>query len=322
MIKPLVSIIIPCYNRADIIEPAIASVQAQTFQDWELIVLDDGSSDNIRGIMTKFMETDPRIRLVCHTQNQGEPAARNTGISVALGRFIAFLDSDDEWLPEKLEHQVAAVMAMPDPENVFCVTQTLVMLSATRRIIRPLQPPAPGRSFAEFLYNDGGFAQSSSFFLSTALARRFPFRESLTQMVDHLFFMEVGAFGTAYVLVPEPLTIWHNEARPDRVSLSDNLAKWRTTMQLFFDSTANLIPPHVRIACEARFLSGILWQTSRIESLKLLLRAWRSRALSTRQVAMLFCRNAMSHRTYDAVRHWLTSLQQGREVLARCRGIA
>ena len=52
MIKPLVSIIIPCYNRADIIEPAIASVQAQTFQDWELIVLDDGSSDNIRGIMT------------------------------------------------------------------------------------------------------------------------------------------------------------------------------------------------------------------------------------------------------------------------------
>lgn len=307
--SPVVSVIVPCYNRANLIETAIASVQSQTFQDWELVVVDDGSSDNLREVLLRYAD-DPRIRLVCHTKNRGEPAARNTGIELALGRFIAFLDSDDEWLSEKLERQVAAVLAMPDPDKVFCVTQTLIMLSDNRRIIRPRRGPAAGRSFAEFLYNDGGFAQSSSFFLSTALARQFPFRETLTQMVDHLFFMEVGASGATYVLVASPLTIWHNEARPDRVSLSDSLAKWRGTVQLFFDSAANLLPPHVRLACEARFLSGVLWQISPAESLALLLRARRNRALSTRQVVVLFCRNAMPSRIYDTIRHWLAFLHR------------
>jgi Glycosyl transferase family 2 len=317
-VKPLVSVIVPCYNGAHEIEQAIASVQAQTFQDWELVVVDDGSSDNLSEVLSRYAD-DGRIRLVRHAKNRGGPAARNTGIAAALGRFVAFLDSDDLWLPAKLERQVAAVTAMPHPERVFCVTQTLVMLSERRRIVRPLQGPAPGRSFAEFLYNDGGFAQSSSFFLSTTLARQFSFRESLTQMEDHLFFIEAGASGAAYVLVREPLTIWHNEARPHRVSLSDSLAKWRATVQLFFDSAAKLMPPHVMIACEARFLSSVLWQTAPVESLKLLLRAQRSGALSTRQVAMLFCRNVMPPRTYDAVRHWLTSLQQGRRATKRCR---
>ena len=105
-------------------------------------------------------------------------------------------------------------MAAPDPDLVFCVTQTIVILSEHRRIVRPIRGPAPGRSFAEFLYNDGGFAQSSSFFLAKSLAQRFPFREDLRQMVDHLFFMELGAAGASYLLVPEPLTVWHNEERP------------------------------------------------------------------------------------------------------------
>jgi glycosyltransferase involved in cell wall biosynthesis len=307
MTSPLVTVIIPCFNRASIIAPAIESVRAQTFEDWELVVVDDGSSDNLREMIGEFSATDPRIQLVCHDRNRGEPAARNTGIAAARGRFITFLDSDDEWLPEKLEHQVKAVLAAPDPDNVFCVTRTIVKLSSTHQIIRPLHPPASGRSFAEFLYNDGGFAQSSSFFLGTELAKRFPFREDLKQMVDHLFFMEVGAAGAAYLLVREPLTIWHNEARPDRISMSDSLGKWRATVQLFFESAGGLLPPRARVACEARFLSGILWQTAPIDSLKLLLRARRSRALSTRQIVALFCRNAMSPTLYNSIRHRLPS---------------
>ena len=307
MSKPLVTVIIPCFNRASIIAPAIKSVQAQTLKNWELVVVDDGSSDNIRQVIDGFSSTDPRIRLVCHSQNRGEPTARNTGISVARARFIAFLDSDDEWLPKKLDHQVNAVLAMPEPDNVFCVTQTVVKLSDTYQVIRPLHPPAPGRSFAEFLYNDGGFAQSSSFFLSTELAKRFPFRADLKNMVDHLFFMEVCGSGAVYVLVQTPLTIWHNETRPDRVSMSDNLDTRRTTVERFFESAGQLLPSHTRLACEARFLSGILWHTSPVESLKLLLRARRRHALTTRQITILFCRNAMPPTLYNAIRHWLPS---------------
>src|SRR5215469_1652028 len=303
---PLVSVIVPCYNRAHIIARAVDSARDQTMQDWELVIVDDGSSDDIVGALMAY-RNDERIRLVRHTCNRGEPAARNTGIQAARGRFIAFLDSDDVWLPEKLARQTKTIMAAPNPDFVFCVTRTIVILSAHRRIVRPVRGPAPGRSFAEFLYNDGGFAQSSSFFLAKSLAQRFPFRQDLRQMVDHLFFMEVGAAGASYLLVPEPLTVWHNEERPDRISMGDDLAKWRKIVQQFSEEAAPFVPSHVLLAGEARFLSGHLWKASPRESIKLLLRARRGGALSSRQAFSLFCRNALPRQRYDFVRHWLTT---------------
>src|SRR5262249_38770907 len=135
---PTVSVITPCYNRARSIAAAIESVQCQTVQDWELVVVDDGSADNLEETIQDYSD-DVRIRLVRHAYSRGEPAARNTGIAAAHGRFVAFLDSDDLWLPEKLARQVAAVMAMPDPDRVFCITRVIVILSNRRRIIRPLK---------------------------------------------------------------------------------------------------------------------------------------------------------------------------------------
>lgn len=318
LVKPLVSVIIPCYNRASIIRLAIDSVWRQTFGDWELIIVDDGSSDNLTEAL-RIYDEDPRIRLVRHSRNLGEPAARNTGIAAALGRFVAFLDSDDEWLPQKLEQQLSAILAAPDPDNVFCVTQTIVMLSARHCIVRPLHGPAPGRSFGEFLYNDGGFAQSSSFLLAKSLASRFPFRENLMQMVDHLFFIELGAAGATYLQVPEPLAIWHNETRPDRVSLADSLAQWRATLRYFCDEAASMEPPHVLAACEARVLSGVLWRTDPLESLQLLARAWRDGVLSTQQVMMLLCRNTLPSRVYDPARQLYDSARHSVALLQRSR---
>ena len=96
---PEVSIILPTYNRADTLPRAIASVLAQSFGDWELIVVDDGSTDNTAAIAENI---DPRIRLVRQV-NGGCYVARNHGIRVSTGKFITFLDSDDEWLPHYLE---------------------------------------------------------------------------------------------------------------------------------------------------------------------------------------------------------------------------
>jgi glycosyltransferase involved in cell wall biosynthesis len=101
---PLVTVIIPTYNRAHLLSRAIRSVLCQTFQEWELIIVDDGSVDNTEEIVKSF--SDPRIRYIRHQANRGSSAARNTGIQMARGKYIAFLDSDDEWLPEKLEKQL------------------------------------------------------------------------------------------------------------------------------------------------------------------------------------------------------------------------
>lgn len=99
---PLVSIIIPTYNRGWILKEAINSVLAQDFTDFELIVVNDGSTDKTQDILNTYNEDIRALR----QNNQGVSAARNAGIASALGRFIAFLDSDDLWLPKKLSTQI------------------------------------------------------------------------------------------------------------------------------------------------------------------------------------------------------------------------
>jgi len=114
---PRVSVILPTYNRAHIVSRAIQSVLDQTYQDFEIIIVDDGSSDKTKEVIQKF--TDRRIRYVRHQQNKGGSAARNTGIKFAKGEYIAFQDSDDEWLPQKLKIQMETFEIVPSEVGVI-----------------------------------------------------------------------------------------------------------------------------------------------------------------------------------------------------------
>jgi glycosyltransferase involved in cell wall biosynthesis len=111
---PLVSVIMPAFNRADTIRRAIRSVQAQTFTDWELIVVDDGSTDDTVALIEGC---DPRLKLI-RQENQGTAGARNVGLSASAGSYVAFLDSDDEWLPHHLELCVGFLEAFPEEQFV------------------------------------------------------------------------------------------------------------------------------------------------------------------------------------------------------------
>lgn len=101
----LVSIVIPLYNRAATIQRAIDSALNQTYTDIEVLVIDDGSIDNSVEMLDKY-KNDDKVKIFCQETNQGANAARNRGIMEAVGEYIAFLDSDDEWFPEKLEKQL------------------------------------------------------------------------------------------------------------------------------------------------------------------------------------------------------------------------
>ena len=100
-----VSIIIPVYNRELLLKRALQSVFQQSFKKFEVIVVDDGSTDNLEGVLKNF--SDPRLKIIKHSNNRGAAAARNTAIKAAQGDLIAFLDSDDEWCPTKLEEQIS-----------------------------------------------------------------------------------------------------------------------------------------------------------------------------------------------------------------------
>ncbi|MEN3036863.1 MAG: glycosyltransferase family 2 protein [Candidatus Methanosuratincola petrocarbonis] len=102
----LVSIITPCHNSSEFISQTIDSVLAQKYENWEMILVDDRSTDNTVQIIEDYMKRDSRIRLIKLEKNCGPAVARNRAIEEARGRYIAFLDSDDIWLPEKLEKQI------------------------------------------------------------------------------------------------------------------------------------------------------------------------------------------------------------------------
>ena len=108
---PLVSIIMPAYNSEQFITDAIESVLSQTYQSWELIIVDDYSSDNTISIVEKYANIDERIKFHANTSNLGAAKTRNVAIKLSRGRFVAFLDSDDLWLPVKLEVQIEIMLS-------------------------------------------------------------------------------------------------------------------------------------------------------------------------------------------------------------------
>jgi glycosyltransferase involved in cell wall biosynthesis len=115
--RPVFSVIIPTYNRARIINRAVNSVLNQTFKDFELLVVDDGSKDNTEEVISGLK--DERIQYVKHIKNQGQNPALNTGLAHAKGTYVSFLDSDDEWLPEMLEKQYGKFQESDDYDCVY-----------------------------------------------------------------------------------------------------------------------------------------------------------------------------------------------------------
>lgn len=132
-----VSIITPSFNSAAFIADAIRSVQNQTLDDWEMLIVDDGSKDDTVAIVKSFVAEDSRIKLLSMGVNGGAAAARNKAIEVARGRYIAFLDSDDIWLPTKLEEQLNFIQGNGYP-FVYCDYQ---IVSETGALISRFESP-------------------------------------------------------------------------------------------------------------------------------------------------------------------------------------
>jgi glycosyltransferase involved in cell wall biosynthesis len=129
---PRVTVIIPTHNRASLLPRAINSVLAQTFTDFELFVVDDASNDETAQVIQGF--SDPRITYIRHEVNRGESESRNTGIRNARGEYIAYLDDDDEWVPEKLDKQVKVMDSSPPETGVVYTGCDYVELGTGRKL--------------------------------------------------------------------------------------------------------------------------------------------------------------------------------------------
>lgn len=194
----LVSITMPAYNAEPYIRQAIESVLAQTYAHWELVIVDDGSTDNTRAAIGQF--NDPRIVLV-HQANGGEGKARNTALTQASGEFLAFLDADDAYLPQHLEKTVAYLGSQPDRgavyvDGYYCHHD----LSRLRPLSSRRRGPFEGRLFEQAIIGSDVFGPPGCVVLrrSVVLALQLSFDEDLRTGTDSDFFIrcaDVADFG-------------------------------------------------------------------------------------------------------------------------------
>ncbi len=199
---PLISVIIPTYNRESFIKESIESVLHQTFSDFELIVVDDGSTDDTDTILEFFKSDLQYIK----QSNQGPSAARNTGIRLAAGNWISFLDSDDLWMPQKLECQIQFVRNFP--ETRICYTEELWYRKGRRVNPAKKHQKFSGRFYKKMLslclISPSSVLIHRSVFDNAGL-----FDESLPACEDYDLWLRIGA-RYSIDLISEPLIIKRN----------------------------------------------------------------------------------------------------------------
>jgi glycosyltransferase involved in cell wall biosynthesis len=242
---PLVSVIIPTYNRAWILKEAVDSVLAQHFQDYELIVVDDGSTDD-----TGFLLADYGRRLIVVRQpNLGVSAARNAGIKEARGQYLAFLDSDDLWLPDKLEVQVAYLAQNSDVQ--ICQTEEIwirngVQVNPKRRHRKP-SGMIFKRSLELCLVSPSAVMMNRRLLSDVGL-----FDENLPACEDYDLWLRISCRYPVH-LIERPLIVKRG-GHADQLSRQPGLDKYRV------QSLANLMDAHVLTAWQAQSAINVMRQ--------------------------------------------------------------
>lgn len=223
MAAPFFSVIIPVYNRARALQAAIESVRAQSFQDFEIIVVDDGSRDDPRAVVEAFC--DARIRFI-RQDNAGGGASRNTGIDQACGAFVAFLDSDDVFLPHHLESMHALLR---DTTGQAGYARVRVDRGEGRIFLKPPRAISPGENMANYLLCDRGFTPTSTMVVPRAAAAQVRFDEHLRVAEDTDFAIRLSLAGYRFRMLETPGAVWKDHFDPGRLSSStggEQLVAW------------------------------------------------------------------------------------------------
>jgi glycosyltransferase involved in cell wall biosynthesis len=235
--SPLVSVVIPTYNRAATIGRALDSVIRQTHRPLEIIVVDDGSTDDTLGAVDRHGCTVP-LTVLALGHNEGAAAARNQGIALAHGDFIAFLDSDDEWSPDKIARQLAALNAAglefgAGYTGIASYTEDGTLCGMSRAV-------ADGDLRLALLNHNLVGSTSCVIARRTLLQQLGGFERSLASCQDWELWIRLAGH-TRFACVPEPLTLLHI-ARQGRIStngkarLSGHLQLYRTHLRRAFRS--------------------------------------------------------------------------------------
>lgn len=249
---PAVSVIVPTFNRLQFLPAAIASLREQSESDWQLIIADDGSDAATRSYL-RTLEAPPRVTILWLAHSGRPGVARNAALRVARGEFIAFLDSDDLWLPDKLARQLASLRRQPQRHWGYTAFELIDALGRPRR---RGAPGAPGGWILEALLTEQTVIALPSVMVRRALLERLGgFDERLTMCEDDELWLRLAAASEADALA-EPLT----RVRRHGQHCGDDRTAWRDRRTVFEQALQRNPTPPVRAllrGLRARMSAGL-----------------------------------------------------------------
>jgi len=243
--NPTVSVVIPCYNAAPFLRETLDSVLSQTQPALEVIVVDDGSTDDSAAIAESY---GPPVRVI-RQANGGESVARNRGIEEAKGDWIAFLDADDVWKADKLERQLAAV----DAEDVVCVHTNHLLFGRENRV-QDFSEVSDELRYSRLHMATNGVLLSSTTMIRAGLPVRYP--EWTKHGEDVLFALELRELGKIR-LVAEPLAGYRLHDRAQTAALSI-VTKWHASIMMWLDRNRERIPDAERRGIEEVWIDRLV----------------------------------------------------------------
>ncbi|MEB3181433.1 MAG: glycosyltransferase family 2 protein [Nostocaceae cyanobacterium] len=240
--SPLVTVVIPTYRRAQLVKRAAESALAQTLAEIEVIVVIDGPDEEVRSTLATI--EDARLKVIELPTNQGSRAARNAGIAAANAEWIAFLDDDDEWLPQKLQLQWMA--AKKSQFKYPIISSHIIAHMPQGESVWPRRIPQPSEQVSEYLFvrntlfQGEGLIHTSTILTAKELLQQVPFDINLQRHDDWDWLLRATTTpGVGIEFVPQVLSVWYiGEARPS-LSKSSN---WRFSLE-WIQSKRHLVTP-------------------------------------------------------------------------------
>lgn len=253
--EPLVSVITPTFNRAHTIQQAIGSVLAQTYQNWELIIIDDGSTDDTKQIIEAL--DDDRI-LYFYQENQGPTIARNMGISHAKGKWITYLDSDDVLFPECIETMLSWLTKNPKAVFGFPRADRHLDLYENGKLVKTINDSDDTpESFTinDIFMRNAGFACLGFMHLRSLLDEGITWDKNLSAMEDWEFMMSIGEkYPDGFVYVPLVLYSYHQRFGSDNLVSKASYKTWADAFEYIWQKHKN-----------SKMLKGQTWYPQRVE---------------------------------------------------------
>jgi glycosyltransferase involved in cell wall biosynthesis len=265
-----VSVVIPTRNRHDLVVCAVRSALQQTFLNLEVIVVIDGPDADTLSVLREI--EDDRLKWVELAQQSGGSTARNTGVNIAEGKWIAFLDDDDEWFSQKIEKQLALANASPHSCPIVC--SRLIARGPKADAIWPRKTPRAPISEYLFcrssLFQGEGLIQTSSLLTTRELLLSVPFQDGLRKHQDWDWLLRALSFtGTGIEFEPEPLLIWKTDRKTETLSnksADDASRDWLRANRHLFTPRAyagfllTVVTPQVMRGTNKHQVVSVVWE--------------------------------------------------------------